>query len=567
MSSATLDADDGSPRRARGIPPAMLRTLDYLCISLFVTAPLWSPGYLLVGDAVFGPRIPFVYTPTSSMTMLEALLSVINLVVPSEVIEKLLFTAALVLAGLGVHRLVRVQNQAVRFAAGNLAIFNPFVYDRLMYGQWTVLLAYALLPWLWSSIGARDAQGSTSSPVWPTAAWCTAIIGVSLPMGYIACALLVMALSTQLALAAAADRRACGLRGARMLVAILVLNCSWLLPTVWLRSPDLARALGFSIEEFYAFATQADPRWGVWLTVWGGHGFWAESTGRFILLREQEAYWPLLPIALLALGVLGLAGRWAFAADRPAILTVLGCWVLSGALAAGMATPPTSALTGFLARHVFAYGGLRDTQKWGSLTLMGEIFAAAWGLDASLRRFRGPLLRRLVETGAVVAPLLFAPTMLWGCAGQLRASRYPPSWYAATRLLSRDGLAHPTLFLPYHQYLRLPFTSGVVANPAVPFFGPSITSGDNMQMPGIYADVPSGWGANTIALLQMAEAHSRSVAQILAKGGIRYILLAHAADWERYRYLQAAPGLRVVASWPDLTLIADTLPSGTTPRR
>ena len=59
-------------------------------------------------------------------------------------------------------------------------------------------------------------------------------------------------------------------------------------------------------------------------------------------------------------------------------------------------------------------------------------------------------------------------------------------------------------------------------------------------------------------VLHAISARSHALPQILSEQGIRYILLARAADWRVYDYVLHAPGLRVIDSWTDLTLILNT---------
>ena len=62
-------------------------------------------------------------------------------------LQKLVLYGGLVLAGLGYARMVRPAI-VPRMVAVSLAIWNPFVVERLWIGHWPVLLGYAAAPWL-----------------------------------------------------------------------------------------------------------------------------------------------------------------------------------------------------------------------------------------------------------------------------------------------------------------------------------------------------------------------------------------------------------------------------------
>ena len=81
-------------------------TLFYSAVAALILWPLLGPGFILTLDMVFTPNLAMPDTITSSY-LFHAGLHVLSLVVPSEIIEKLLLFAVLVLSGLGMHRLGR----------------------------------------------------------------------------------------------------------------------------------------------------------------------------------------------------------------------------------------------------------------------------------------------------------------------------------------------------------------------------------------------------------------------------------------------------------------------------
>jgi len=54
----------------------------------------------------------------------------------------------------------------------------------------------------------------------------------------------------------------------------------------------------------------------------------------------------------------------------------------------------------------------------------------------------------------------------------------------------------------------------------------------------------------------LADPARPDLGRCLAALGISHILLAHEADWSRLAVLERRPDMRVVGSWPDLTLLA-----------
>ncbi len=127
----------------------------YGAVVLLVLGPLLLPGYVLTLDMVFTPvlRMP---DQVSSSYLFRALLHLLDIVLPADLVQKVMLFAILLLTGLGMHRLMeslpaRKPADAVPplalYFAGLLYTINPFTYDRLLAGQYNVLFGYALLPW------------------------------------------------------------------------------------------------------------------------------------------------------------------------------------------------------------------------------------------------------------------------------------------------------------------------------------------------------------------------------------------------------------------------------------
>src|SRR6476659_7363991 len=132
---------------------SLLPYVPYLVLSLLVLGPLLLPGFVLTMDMVFTPvlRMP---DHVDNTWLFYVLLHVLNFVLPADVIEKTMLLAALMLSGIGAHRILRLLRPSGEkyvtlaiYIASAFYIINPFVYDRLMSGQYGVVLGYSLLPW------------------------------------------------------------------------------------------------------------------------------------------------------------------------------------------------------------------------------------------------------------------------------------------------------------------------------------------------------------------------------------------------------------------------------------
>ena len=75
---------------------------------------------------------------------MDALVSVTTQVLPGTLVQRLLLVGAFMAGGIGAGRFVAARGTAARFAAITLMLWNPWVYERLLMGQWAILAGYLL---------------------------------------------------------------------------------------------------------------------------------------------------------------------------------------------------------------------------------------------------------------------------------------------------------------------------------------------------------------------------------------------------------------------------------------
>lgn len=124
---------------------------------LLLAAPLLRPGYLLLRDAVSTPRSyvsanALGLTSAPRATPQDFAVALASHLVDGGVVVKALLLLGLWLAGWGAARLVATALPAAgaagQFVAITLAIWNPYVAERLLQGHWSLLVGYGCLPWV-----------------------------------------------------------------------------------------------------------------------------------------------------------------------------------------------------------------------------------------------------------------------------------------------------------------------------------------------------------------------------------------------------------------------------------
>ena len=140
-----------------------------LLLALLIVAPLLRPGYLLLRDAVSTPRsylsdTALGLTSAPRATPQDFAVALASQLIDGGVVVKALLVLGLWLAGWGAARLVAVALPAAgvggQFVATTLAIWNPYVAERLLQGHWSLLVGYGCLPWVASAMLTLRAGGA-----------------------------------------------------------------------------------------------------------------------------------------------------------------------------------------------------------------------------------------------------------------------------------------------------------------------------------------------------------------------------------------------------------------------
>ena len=237
-------------------------------------------------------------------------------------------------------------------AAMTVAVWNPFVVERLLQGQWSLAAAAWLLPLV--ALGLVPASG--------LAHWLASLT----PTG---------------ALAAACFAR--GWRG----VAVSVCTClPWVVASIFAGAPGTSSAASAA-----AFAPRAEAYAGTFGSLLGLGGIWNGQA----VPASRELGFALFGVALFAL----LALSWRAVPRR---------FLLLAALAFAVAFASWAGLTAPLIQHLPGGGLLRDGHKW--LILAIPSFVAAAGALEPRRAFAAAAFALLQVPDAPLALAALTPT-------------------------------------------------------------------------------------------------------------------------------------------------------------
>jgi hypothetical protein len=387
-------------------------------LALLLLAPLLGRGVVLSRDMVILDGIPLHRQLLGVDGVPRAVPSDLLVALGSRLLgavlfQDLLLAGLVVLAVCGAVRLAPARSTLAACAAGTAYGWAPFLPERLLLGQWTVLLGWAVLPW-----AARAAlDWREGLPGWRAVAWLSvaALGGVN--------SLLLVALLVVV----------CG-RPAAALGATAVLSLPWALPAVL---GDVAAGDPAGVA---AFAARADTPLGVVGSVLTGGGVWAPAA---VPPGRGTGVW--LAVVLLLVALTGLR-----AVPRPLLLT--GALGLVLALLGRL--PLGDDLLRWAVVHLPAAGVLRDGQKW----LAPFVLVVALGFGAAVDR----VPRRALVAMAVLLPVAALPGTAWAVSDRLRPSSVPDEWQRVTGQARGE-----VLVLPWGLYRAFPWTDDrTVLDPA-----------------------------------------------------------------------------------------------------
>jgi hypothetical protein len=522
----------------------------YGMLSLAIMLPLLKPGFVLTLDMVFAPHIRMPSDVTSSY-LFYALLNILNVIVPSDVLQKIMLLAIPYLSGWGMYRLLQYAGDDPTggsepinwgaYVAGLLYAVNPFVYSRFMAGQFAVLLGYSLLPFFVHSLLILLRRPSWRSSIC-LGIWLTVIGIVSIhTLGPIAILLMVA-----LVLVIWRDRhnnqlaRTLKFLGLS-LVSMLILSSYWLVPLV-LGHGATAQALnGFTSGDQQAFETLGGSPIGRLANVLRLQGFWAEGHDLFRSPQAHMIGWGLIVLALWLLIATGVRDAWR---RHERFITVL----LMASAGVGVLLAIDVANTA-LGNILPFFNGFREPQKFVALVALAYAFFAGQGVIAlqdHYKRTKQWTRRTVALAVGILLPVLITPTMFWGFGGQLQAHQYPTAWVTMNERLDKDHSKYNVLFLPWHLYMYYGFVGRIIASPATNYFDKPMIVSNQMELKD--ASPTSIDPRKTLlnnAILPQAGRGTHLGAR-LAPLRIKYVLLDKDDDYSKYSYLSHQTDLHVV---------------------
>jgi hypothetical protein len=433
-----------------------------LVLGLLALGPGLDRGFLLSYDMVVVPREPFTATmfglaggPPRAVPS-DVVLAVLSRALPADIAQKLMLLSTFVLACSGVVALLAREPWFARIAAGVFYAWNPFVAERLLIGQWALLLGYAGLPWalravITGPVASWRGAGRLGLALLPAAVGGFAAMAVS--------ALVVMPAAV-LAPGGPPWRRMTSATTALFVLAVGSLP--WLIPS-------LPHAVFADPAGVAAFAARADTPFGsfgsllmlggIWnaQTVPAGYGggwsaLWlvlvAAAAAGYVVFGVRQRRWPGLGFAAVAGLVIASIG--VIAPGRELLRAAIALWPGFAVLWDGQQYVAPLALAESVGAGLLVAWAARPGRTRAKADQRGEDY-----------RWPHPDRQGLsIAIALLLAPVLLLPGLAWGAAGRLHPVWYPADWLNAAQVIDQSRVQGAALLLPWASYRRPAWNGG-----------------------------------------------------------------------------------------------------------
>lgn len=507
-----------------------------LLVAVLCWPMLSSGGYGLARDMVFVPShglgwdsIGLGEVPARAVP-LDALLGVLSLVLDGAVLFRFCVFGTLLAVGWGAHRLLSGRHWTARALAATLAIWNPYVVERIGMGQWALLVAYAASWWLlpavrdWVRDGTGRALGVAAAAV---------LLSSVTPTGGLLALLLVGTV------AGSTSRRGSSTGAPRRLVTIVLVGVGAQLPWVL---PSLLGTSGLTSDSHgvAAFAARGEGPLGVWASVLRGGGIWNVHV---VPASASGVLGVVGTLACLVALVVGLRGARR---ELPGLLPAAAVALVVALLAH---LPGGTSVLEWAMANLPGAGLVRDAQKWLMPFVVLLVLCAGVALDAATRRARTsvPDLAWLLAA-VVLLPLMVLPDAGSVTRAALRPVHYPHELGVALDHVARHGDG-ALVTLPWGSYRSFSWGNDLsAADPVTKWSDNTVVADDRLRLPEMVLDGESRLAA------EIGRALGGPPGQLdeeLARLGVRWVLTYSGTD----SVVPPLPGLRVVKQGKQVSLL------------
>jgi len=550
--------------------------LLYIAIVFIVFPIFFKSGYILLTDYVLANYSGF---NPSNFYIFTFLLDLLSKIFSMDFISRLFVFIPLLLSIFGAKSIVQnfVSNKWIVFIVSLFGLINPFVYDRIMYGQIGIVIAYGFLMlgtgFLFKILLSNKTETNHNHIVIKNIVFSAIFFGLSVAFAFhfvFFSGLILLSFLILFIINKTLDKKILIISSLIIIFILTIFNIN-IITQALSKSGVTSNFVQNSIttSDLKAFATSGNYGGQAFWNVLSMSGFWGKDQLRYTDLTKNGFIWNISFIVIFSITIYGFVKSFNYFWKEKNIKkasSVFGImFLIALILAIGIKAPITKQISEFLFNYFPFYKGLREPQKWVSVLNIVYIVFISIGVEKLLEH---KVLKDKYNKMAFLLIIFFiivlrAPLMLFAFNGQLDTKVYPKDWYEIDNLISKESnCEYNTLFLPWHMYMNFRFVNekdvnrGIIANPAHVFFKCNTIIGTNMEWGGIYDN--SGDPVGDDLLNNFLKKNGIGSEDVLKRHNIKYIILAKEVDYNSYLSLQSLTYLQLEKETANLYLFKVT---------
>lgn len=513
-----------------------LNIFPYIALVLMIVLPwFFQRGGLFFTDMVWGP---------------QSTIFGVELRGYYDIFEKFYIAFVFAIVLFGGWRIAKslTGDKAIIFLASAFALFNPFVYDRAMYGQFGIVLAYGLFLASFGYLIKTLSQAEDYTEPRGRFLLLSAVfagLAISRAPHFVFLNGLVYFVFLVLILFKEKRGKIPKILGFFLLsgLVILVINFN-LVKAFFVGDSQFGEFVttGITQQDLEIFKTRGDNFFEVAKNIVSMTGFWGSEQFRYASPQGRGGFFGLsFYLLLFPILVLGFITGFKSKEEKKFQWGLIFIYLVVFILTIGIALPVARQITLWLFDNIPFYSGLREPQKWVAVIVAVYEVLFAIGLKKIFQEQVVLEYKKIAVFLFTVFVIAQAQLLIWGAFGQVKSVQYPKDWYEVNEVIKSESYKVESrecdgkiLFLPWHLYMSFNWIGNIVNMPAQVFFDCPVISGTNMEAGGIYDN-------------SLDQKSKKISAWILAKGktdllennefSIDYVVLAKEVDWQNYGWL------------------------------
>lgn len=536
----------------------------YILIVFIIFPAIFKDGYIFLTDYVFGNYSGF---NPDNFYLFNFLIEILSKIFSFAFINRLLILLSLFISIIGAKSIVQnfISNKWIVFIVSLFGLINPFVYDRVMYGQIGIIIAYGFLM---IGTGCLLKILFSNDKFIKNIVISSIFFGLSIAFSFhfsFFVASIILSTYILLILNKKINRKQIIASLLILFFSILILNINLIFTLFGKTATYSFIESGITTKDLVAFQTSGKSGFDSFWNVLSMSGFWGKDQSRYTDLTKNSFLWNFSFLAIFAISTYGFIASFEYFKNKQikyAPYIFLGIFIIALTLAIGIKAPIAKQISEFLFNYFPFYKGLREPQKWVSVLNITYLIFISIGINKLFEHkffYNNKYNKITIILLFAFFVILRAPNILFNFNNQLIPKNYPKDWYEVDNIISEESdCKYNTLFLPWHMYMNFRFVNekeisrGIVANPAGVFFKCNTIVGTNMEFGGIYDN--SGDERGNDILNNFLKKNGINGRDVLVKYNIKYIILAKEVDYNNYLSLQILDYLTLKRETPNLYL-------------